>query len=109
MKYFAVYSSLIVWNIENREGAMTKQDRVFCRMQAISGGSFVRRSTDKYGSVRSQPLPQTAGITQHQNTPLFFESKGGRGGQRKLSFPVKRKFPSPPAQPAFTLIELLVV
>ncbi|MBR7104232.1 MAG: DUF1559 domain-containing protein [Lentisphaeria bacterium] len=51
----------------------------------------------------------TAGFAQQQNIPLFFESKGGRGGERKLSFPVKRKFPFPPAQPAFTLIELLVV
>ena len=68
-----------------------------------------RTGTDKYGRVRSCTPPQTACFARKQNTPLFFESKGGRGGERKLSFPVKRKFPSPPAQPAFTLIELLVV
>ena len=72
-------------------------------------GLCVRMSTEKYGRVRSQPQPQTAGITHNKNTPLFFESEGERGGERKLSFPVKRKFPFPPAQPAFTLIELLVV
>ena len=94
-----------------QEKHLQKRDRQMEQLNgtALAGDTFVRRSTDKYGSVRSQTLPQTAGITQHQNTPLFFESKGGRGGERKLSFPVKRKFPFPPAQPAFTLIELLVV
>ena len=42
------------------------------------------------------PIFTDAGSVHRQNIPLFFESKGGRGGGRKLSFPVKRKFPSPP-------------
>ncbi|MBR7103728.1 MAG: hypothetical protein IKC65_02190, partial [Lentisphaeria bacterium] len=48
-------------------------------------GSFERMGTDKYGRVRSQTQPQTAGITHNKNTPLFFESERGFGGKRKPS------------------------
>ena len=34
--------------------------------------------TNKYQKVQSNALSQTASLAQKQNTPLFFESKGGR-------------------------------
>ena len=70
-------------------------------------GALVRRSTEVYGRVQTQP--QTACSAPKQNTPLFFESERGFGGKRKPSFLVKRKFSLSPKLSPFTLIELLVV
>ncbi|MBR7103883.1 MAG: hypothetical protein IKC65_02985, partial [Lentisphaeria bacterium] len=58
-------------------------------------GAFVRRGTEVYGSVRSQPQPQTACSAQHQNNQLFLKEKGSARGkenffsrEKKLSFPL---------------------
>ena len=41
--------------------------------------------TEEYGRVRSKTRPPTAGIMHNKNTPLFFESKGGRGAVVRMS------------------------
>ena len=74
-----------------------------------AGGTWVRMSTELYGNVRRGAPQKTAWLTHSTNTPLFFESERGGWGQRKPSFPVKRKFSLSPKLSPFTLIELLVV
>ena len=69
--------------------------------------------TDMNGEVRKNtnktaPLFYPATEILSPNTPLFFESERGFWGQRKPSFPVKRKFSLSPRLSPFTLIELLV-
>ena len=41
-----------------------------CGMLLSKGGALVRKSTDKYGKVRSQAPQNTAGFAQQQNTPF---------------------------------------
>ena len=41
-----------------------------CGMLLSKGGALVRKSTDKYGRVRSQAPQNTAGFAQQQNTPF---------------------------------------
>ena len=93
-----------------------------CGMLLSKGGALVRKSTDKYGRVRSQAPQNTAGFAQQQNTPLFLKEKSScakameENGNRKRklrcrrsAFSREKKFACPLASHPFTLIELLVV
>ena len=79
-----------------------------CGMLLSKGGALVRKSTDKYGMVRSQAPQNTAGFAQQQNTPLFLKEKGSARGKENF-FSREKKFSFPLASSPFTLIELLVV
>ena len=93
-----------------------------CGMLLSKGGALVRKSTDKYGMVRSQAPQNTAGFAQQQNTPLFLKEKSScakameENGNRKRklrcrrsAFSREKKLSFPLVFSPFTLIELLVV
>ena len=83
-----------------------------CGMLLSKGGALVRKSTDKYGMVRSQAPQNTAGFAQQQNTPLHTcKASASCLPQANASCSNAALHTAEPCfiRSAFTLIELLVV
>ena len=76
---------------------------------AFLGGNVSLRGNEPLGAARKWLKKFPSGsiprwimhrkVPFYPRTPLFLKRKGGFGGKRKTSFPVKRSFPFPPVSP----------